>query len=129
MPAPIRVAVTGMGRQDVSEALNSHDGIEPVPMSDLEAAAALQQGSVSYVVGVCESGGGAALAMAIAVVGPAACTNLSSMGRPPDPQSLPAHLDAGVRVFGIARDHAARVASELGRALLDRPAPAAAPGQ
>ena len=124
MTPTLRVAVTGLGRQDVSEALRAVGGIEAVEMSDVEAATALG-GSVDYVVGVCESGGGAALAMCIAIVGADRCTNLSRMGRATEPERLPGLLDDGVEVFGVARDHVSAIVPGLGRALLARAASAA----
>ncbi len=117
MSESLRIAVTGLGRSEVSRTLASVGGIEPLPMSDVEAAGALSRGELSAIVGVCESGGGAALAMAIAVVGADACTNLSKMGRPADPARLPELLAGGVRAFGVARDHVEIVVPALGRAL------------
>jgi hypothetical protein len=119
MAQPIRVGVTGLGRGDAVESLRAVGQIEPVAMGDMEAATCLTRDELSYVVGVCESGGGAALAMAIALVGPDSCTNLSKMGRPIDPARLPSLLADGVRVFGVARDHVATVVPALGRALTD----------
>jgi hypothetical protein len=116
----IRVAATGLGRQDVADALRQLGGIEVTAMSDVEAASALSTQSMDYAVGVCESGGGAALAMCIAILGADRCTNLSKMGRPADAEQLPGLLDDGVRVFGVARDHIAVVVPVLGRALLAR---------
>jgi pyrroline-5-carboxylate reductase len=126
MTPTLRVAVTGLGRQDVSEALGTVAGIETAEMSDVEAATAIGGGSVAYVVGVCESGGGAALAMCIAILGADRCTNLSGMGRATEPERLPALLDDGVDVFGVARDHVPVVVPALGRALIERARSAAA---
>jgi hypothetical protein len=118
--AKLRVAATGLGRQDVAEALAALGGIEVVEMSDVEAATALSGGTVDYGVGVCESGGGAALAMCIAILGADRCTNLSKMGRPVEADKMPALLGEGVIVFGVARDHVATVVPSLGRELLAR---------
>ncbi|HEX7291614.1 MAG TPA: DUF2620 family protein [Conexibacter sp.] len=122
MSEPLRVAVTGLGRGDVARALQSAVGIEPLAMGDMEAATRLADGEVSYVVGVCESGGGAALAMTIAVVGADVCVNLSKMGRPIDADRLPGLLADGARAFGVARDHVPLVVPALARALSERAA-------
>jgi hypothetical protein len=116
----LRVAVTGLGRQEVLQALSGTPEIVPVPLSDMEAAVMLQKGELPYVIGVCESGGGAALAIAIAIVGSELCTNLTRMGRPVAPEELPGILDEGRRVFGLARDHIGALVPALARAIVAR---------
>lgn len=120
MPDTLRVAATGLGRQDVADALEPLGGIEVAQMSDVEAGTALSGGRIDFAIGVCESGGGAALAMCIAMLGADRCTNLSKMGKPVQAEAMPALVDGGVRVFGVARDHVAAVVPALGRALLAR---------
>jgi hypothetical protein len=115
------VAVTGLAREEVIARLG--DGIESRALSDVEAASDLAAGAIDYVIGVCESGGGAALAMSIAIVGPEACVNLSKMGRPVARDELPQVLDAGARVFGIARDHIPGLVPALAESLQRRGAP------
>jgi hypothetical protein len=111
----VRVAVTGLARDDVIARLPA--GIEAHAMSDVEAASQLAAHAVDYVIGVCESGGGAALAMSIAIVGPEACVNLSKMGKPAERAELPGLLDGGARAFGIARDHVPGLVPALGDCL------------
>jgi hypothetical protein len=120
MSTKLRVAATGLARQDVADVLRSLDGFEVTQMSDIEAATALSGGAIDYAIGVCESGGGAALAMCIAILGADRCTNLSRMGRPVEHDAIPPLLDEGIRVFGVARDHVSTVVPALGRALVAR---------
>lgn len=48
--------------------------------SDLEAAMAVQSGEAKYYIGACNTGGGGALAMAFALLGPEKCATLSMPG-------------------------------------------------
>ncbi len=49
--------------------------------SDLDAAMALNQGEYDYYIGACNTGGGGALAMAMAIVGAEKCITLSMPGK------------------------------------------------
>jgi Protein of unknown function DUF2620 len=113
----IRVGVIGAGREDVLGALRGSAGIDPVPTSDIDAAGMVLEGELSYVIGVCESGGGAALAIPIAVLGATSCTNLSKLGRPIAEEALPGLLAQGYRAFGVARDHVNDVVPALAAAI------------
>jgi hypothetical protein len=111
--------VIGIGRDQVIAELERATGVEPVPTSDIDAASMLRDGELSYAIGVCESGGGAALAIPIAIVGAEKCTNLSKLGRPVAAGDLPRLLDQGIRVFGVARDHVGKLVPALAEAVTE----------
>jgi Protein of unknown function DUF2620 len=117
----VRVAVIGIGRDEVLGILGNAPGVEPIPTSDIDAASMLQRGEVSHIIGVCESGGGAALAIPIAIVGVDKCTNLSKLGKPASRDELPALLGRGFRVFGVARDHVGQLVPAIAEAVTGRP--------
>jgi hypothetical protein len=118
---PVRVGVIGLARQQVAAEFERR-GAEPVPTSDIEAATMLQAGELSYIVGVCESGGGAALAIPLAIAGPARCVNLSRLGKAARPEDLPALLESGKVCFGVARDHVDGLLGALADAIVARAA-------
>jgi hypothetical protein len=110
---PLKIGVIGIGRDEIVRMLESAPGVQPVPTSDIDAATRVQAGELDYVVGVCESGGGAALAIPIAILGADRCRNLSKLGRPAPRAELVAALEAGVVSFGLARDHIPALVPEL----------------
>lgn len=120
----LKIGVIGIGREEVVGILAATPGIEPVATSDIDAATRLLSGELAYIVGVCESGGGAALAIPIALLGAERCTNLSKLGRPVPEAELPAVVGSGVRAFGVARDHIPALVPALARATAERPIPA-----
>lgn len=116
----VRVGVIGIASGDVADALRRAGDVEPVVTVDVDAATMLVDGDLSYVVGVCESGGGAALAIPIAILGAEKCVNLSKLGRPTPPEELVAVLEEGRLAFGIARDHVGQLVPQLAAAILVR---------
>jgi hypothetical protein len=115
----VRVGIIGLARQDAAAQFERR-GAAPVLTSDVEAASMLQAGELAYIVGVCESGGGAALAIPMAVAGSARCANLSRLGKAARPEDLPALLESGKVCFGIARDHVADLLPALADAIVAR---------
>jgi Protein of unknown function DUF2620 len=115
-----RVGVIGIAGSEVADALRRAGDIEPVVTVDMDAATMLVNGDLSYVIGVCESGGGAALAIPIAIAGAEKCVNLSKLGRPAPPEEIVELLEEGRRVFGVARDHLGQLVPRLAAAILQR---------
>jgi hypothetical protein len=101
----LRVGVIGISGKEVAELLSRSGDIEPVVEVDIQATQMLADGDLDYIVGVCESGGGAALAIPIAMLGADKCINLSKMGRSASAEEIATSLREGRRAFGLARDH------------------------
>lgn len=118
---PLKIGVIGIGRDEIIRIVGDLPGAEPVATSDIDAAMRLQAGELSYMIGVCESGGGAALAIPIAILGAERCTNLSKLGRPVPEAELPAAIESGTVAFGVARDHIPALVPALVRALAGQP--------
>ena len=74
-------------------------------LSDIEAAMAVKSGTADYYFGACATGGGGALAMAIALLGHARCVTVSMPGRPPEPEAVKEAVDSGKVAFGFTNDH------------------------
>jgi hypothetical protein len=122
--ATLKIGVIGTGREEIVRLVDGVPGLEPVPTSDIDAATRLQGGELSYIVGVCQSGGGAALAIPIAILGPDRCTNLSKLGRPVPEGDLPGLVAGGIVSFGVARDHIPAIVPALLNALSGQATPA-----
>lgn len=83
----IRASVESSGVGDLSVEIKD----------DISAAMDVKQGKADYYLGACLTGGGGALAMAIAILGYDACKTLDSA----DAQAVSSALDAGARAFGF----------------------------
>ena len=122
MSESAKIGVIGIGREEIVQIVDATPGADAVTTSDIDAATRLQAGELKYMIGVCESGGGAALAIPIAILGADRTTNLSKLGRPVPEAELPGVIDSGVVAFGVARDHIPAIVPGLVRALTARAA-------
>ncbi|WHZ32892.1 DUF2620 domain-containing protein [Desemzia incerta] len=73
--------------------------------SDLEAAMALKSGAADYYLGACNTGGGGALAMAIALVGRAETVTVSMPGNLMSEEEIRENINNGKRAFGFTAQH------------------------
>lgn len=69
--------------------------------SDIEAAMAVKNGSADYYFGACNTGGGGALAMAIAILGLSQCCTVSMPGNIKSEEEIQAEIKAGKKAFGF----------------------------
>lgn len=69
--------------------------------SDLDAAMALSQGQYDYYIGACNTGGGGALAMAMAIVGAPKCVTLSMPGNIMSEDQIVTEVNSGKIAFGF----------------------------
>ncbi|NIZ41307.1 DUF2620 domain-containing protein (plasmid) [Entomospira entomophila] len=69
--------------------------------SDLEAAMAVQANQADYYFGACNTGGGGALAMAIALLGKDKCATISMPGKIMSEAEMLAEIQAGKIAFGF----------------------------
>ena len=86
--------------------------------SDLEAAMTVKTGQQDYYIGACLTGGGGALAMAIALLGLTNCATLSMPGKIRSEAEIEQEVQAGKKAFGLTAQHAAQVLPILVRSLL-----------
>ena len=121
--AIIRIAVSGMGKDRFAELARLVDPAEvsAEARSDYEAALAVKDGRADYYIGACQTGAGAALGVANAILGSAQVVRLSGAGSVPDATAIKAAVASGKRGFGLARPHIEEVVPVLVRALLDKP--------
>ncbi|MBA4493219.1 DUF2620 domain-containing protein [Paenactinomyces guangxiensis] len=93
------------------------EGVITEIRSDLEAALALKTGTGDYYLGACHTGGGGALAMAIAILGASQCETVSMPGRQPTEQKIREAVQAGKKAFGFTADHKEMAVSMIMRAI------------
>ena len=104
----MKFAVGGaIDKQKVAAKIKEASGgqAEAAVMSDVEAAMAVKTGKADYYVGACATGGGGALALAMAILGSAKCAILSMPGKPPKHEMIEKAVREGKVAFGITSDH------------------------
>ena len=92
--------------------------IETIVKSDLEAAMLMKTGQVDYYFGACHTGGGGALAMAIALVGRDKCETVSMPGKKPNEDHIIEAVKNGKKAFGFTGDHVETAVPMILKAIL-----------
>lgn len=88
--------------------------------NDLDAAMAMQMGQYDYYIGACNTGGGGALALAIALLGVANCQTISMPGRISSDEDIIAAVKAGKKCYGFTAQHAEQVLPVLLKAIIEK---------
>lgn len=104
----MKIVIGGQVEKKEIEALVKQyggDTVEVTVKNDLEAAMALKTGQADYYLGACYTGGGGALAMAIALVGKPNCATISMPGQPPTQEKVDQAVAQGAKAFGFTGDH------------------------
>jgi hypothetical protein len=69
--------------------------------NDLDAAMDLKNSAVDYYIGACNTGGGGALAMALALAGADKCATISMPGNILSDEKIIAEVEKGKKAFGF----------------------------
>ena len=77
--------------------------------SDIEAAMAIKTGMADIYLGACNTGGGGALAMAIALLGMGECATISMPGHIKSEEEIKAEVEAGKKAYGFTAQHSEEV--------------------
>lgn len=86
--------------------------------SDLEAAMDVKIGVADYYLGACNTGGGGALAMAIALVGATNCVTISMPGNIKSDEEIAREVQSGKKAFGFTAQHIDQVVPVMLREIL-----------
>lgn len=116
----MKIVIGGQVEKKEIEALVKQyggDAVEVTVKNDLEAAMALKTGQADYYLGACYTGGGGALAMAIALVGKPNCATISMPGQPPTQEKVDQAVAQGAKAFGFTGDHKDKAVELIMRAL------------
>ncbi|MFV0254626.1 MAG: DUF2620 domain-containing protein [Erysipelotrichaceae bacterium] len=80
---------------------------------DLEAVMAMQNGEFDYYLGACNTGGGGALAMAIALLGADKCATISMPGKIKSDEEIKTEVNDNKIAFGFTAQDIDRVVPVL----------------
>lgn len=119
----MKIVVGGqMDKQTIAKLIEqtAKDSIDVQVTSDMEAAIAVQTGAAKYYVGACATGAGAALAMAIGLLGGQNCISLSIPGSIKSDEEIVAAVEAGKQAFGFVNTDAERIVPVLIHAILEK---------
>ena len=109
------VVITGMGTEKAARlaAETAGDRLKIITMSDYEGVVALKKKEADYFVGICQSGAGGALGLAVAMLSSDNCATVSTAGNAPDPAAITQAVRDGKIAYGFAMDHIERVIPQL----------------
>jgi hypothetical protein len=108
----IRIVVGGqIDKEKIADMIKEigTDKVSVSVKSDIEAAMAIKTGQADYYLGACHTGGGGALAMAIALLGMGLCTTVSMPGTMKCEAEIIQEINNGKKAFGFTPQHADQV--------------------
>ncbi|MFV0479783.1 MAG: DUF2620 domain-containing protein [Anaerorhabdus sp.] len=117
----IKIVVGGqISKQEVADCIVKYgqNQVEVTVKNDLNAAMDIQQGNVDYYFGACNTGGGGALAMAIALAGIDCCATVSMPGKIFPDEAIVEEVNKGKVAFGFTAQHIEQVVPVLMNAIL-----------
>lgn len=118
-----KVVVGGqIDKKEIAEAIEtlSNGELEVEIKSDLDAAMAVKAGTYDYYIGACNTGGGGALAMAIAMLGPTKTSTVSMPGSIKDEAFIQEEFAKGKIAFGFTAQHRDQVLPILVKEILNK---------
>lgn len=102
----------------VSQLMNGKAEIEI--KGDLDGAMGIKVGKYDYYVGACNTGGGGALAMALALLGSKACSTISMPGQIKSEAFIREEVEKGKKAFGFTAQHKDEVLPVLLKAICEK---------
>lgn len=119
----MKIVVGGqINKQEIHDFIQSffNGDIELAIKNDLDAVNALKMGQFDFYVGACNTGGGGALAMAMALLGKDKCKTISMPGKISSDEDIIAAVQEGKVAFGFTAQHAQNVLPVLLKALSEK---------
>ena len=107
----MKIVVGGqIDKKNVAEIIKKYiPEAEIIIKSDIDAAMDVKMGNVDYYFGACNTGGGGALAMAIAIAGADKCATLAMPGNILEKEKIRDEVKAGKVAFGFTPQSAEQV--------------------
>ena len=118
----MKIVVGGqIDKEDIAAIVKKElgDQAEVTVKGDLDATMGMKAGTYDYYVGACNTGGGGALAMALAILGKAKCATLSMPGKSAV-MRIRQEVKDGKVAFGFTAQHKEAVLPVLLKALTDK---------
>ena len=119
----MKIVVGGqIDKEDIAAIVKKElgDQAEVTVKGDLDATMGMKAGTYDYYVGACNTGGGGALAMALAILGKAKCATLPMPGKIRSDEEIRQEVKDGKVAFGFTAQHKEAVLPVLLKALTDK---------
>lgn len=117
----LKVVIGGqIGKQEIAQILENKykDKVTYEVKNDLDAVMAVKSKTYDYYLGACNTGGGGALAMAIALLGKVNCLTVASPGGLITDEEILKGIEDGQIAFGFTPQYADKVVPVIINALL-----------
>ena len=109
----MKIVVGGqINKQEIHDYIQKYFGegnVELAVKNDLDAVMAMKEGQFDYYIGACNTGGGGALAMAMALLGAGACKTISMPGKILSDEEIIQAVNEGKTAFGFTSQHMEQV--------------------
>lgn len=119
----VKIIVGGqIDKADIAKMIEEIGGdqVEVEIKSDLAAANAIKQGKADYYIGACNTGGGGALAMAIAILGRQNTASVSAPGNIKSDEEIIKEVQSGKKAFGFTAQHKDSIVPVLVKEILNQ---------
>lgn len=102
-----KIGVAGLQRELVKQTIETTaPGIFDVSIqNDMEAATKVKSGQLDYYIGACNTGAGAALSIAIAIIGYNKCGTIAKPGIKAKDEKIARMIAEGKIAFGLSVEH------------------------
>lgn len=102
-----KIGIAGLQREQIKKLveLTAPDEFECHIMSDMDAALKVKNGELDYYIGACNTGAGAALSIAIAIIGYNKSATIAKPGIQAKPEQITQFISEGKVAFGLSVEH------------------------
>ncbi|MCD9536835.1 MULTISPECIES: DUF2620 domain-containing protein [Photobacterium] len=102
-----KIGIAGLQREQIKAEIEMcAPGIfECYILNDMEAAMKVKSGQLDYYIGCCNTGAGAALSMAIAIIGFVQCCTIAKPAIQAKPDEIVKFIGEGKIAFGLSVEH------------------------
>jgi len=118
----MRIVVGGqIDKEEIAAIIKAQlgDQAEVTIKGDLDATMGMKSGTYDYYVGACNTGGGGALAMALALLGKNNCATISMPGQIRSNEEIEQEVKDGKVAFGFTAQHKDEVLPVLLKAMVN----------
>lgn len=102
-----KIGVAGLQREVIKKTIETiaPDFFDVFIYNDMEAAIKVKSGEIDYYIGACNTGAGAALSIAIAVIGYNKCGTIAKPGIKANEEQIAKMVADGKVAFGLSVEH------------------------
>ena len=100
----LKIAIGGLNKNQMEEAIKrvGTGKVEVIKTTDINAVKLIKSGEADYYFGACNSGGGAAISILIAMLGFSKCATVAKNGYSPKVEEIKKFIGQGKVAFGMA---------------------------